>query len=268
MAISRLTSRENSLLKTIRLVSSGSRRAPAGLVVAEGSRVLNDVNACGCAVKAVIVSEEFGASKTEASLLQGWLSKNIRVCRTSEQIFQSVSDLRSPQGAIALIAIPEQTLDEVIPKQNPLVIFACGIQDPGNMGTIIRAAAAAGASLICIGQETVSPRNTKSIRASAGAFFRIPIVEHIDMDHFLTFCESHSIKVYRTDVRRGMPHTNADLKSACAVILGNEGSGLQADSCAGLPAIRIPMAGDVESLNVAMAGSIILFEALRQRSSQ
>lgn len=267
MAISRLTSRENALLKTIRLVSSGSHRAPEGLVVVEGSRVLDDVDACGCAVNAVLVSEGFGASKTEEALLRSWLSKNIRVCRTSEKIFQSVSDLRSPQGAIALVDIPERTLAETIPEQNPLVVFASGIQDPGNMGTIVRAAAAAGASILCTGRETVSPRNAKAIRASAGAFFRIPVVEHIDMDQFLIFCESRSIRVYRTDVRRGITHTSADLRSACAVVLGNEGSGLQADASALLPAIRIPMAGNVESLNVAMAGAIILFEALRQRTN-
>lgn len=268
MAISRLTSKENPLLKTIRLISSGSRRAPAGLVVAEGSRVLGELEACRCEIEAVLVSEDFGSSGKEEALLQSWLSRDVRICRTSRSIFRSVSHVRAPQGAIAIARFAERNLDSVLPGRNPLVVFACGIQDPGNLGTIIRAAAAAGVSLVCIGRETVSPRNPKTIRSSAGALFRIPIVENAEISRFLAYCKSHSIQAYRTDVRQGVPHTSADLKSPCAIVLGNEGGGIAGNSWADLPSIRIPMAEEVESLNVAMAAAIILFEALRQRTEE
>jgi TrmH family RNA methyltransferase len=265
MAISRLTSRENPLLKTIRLISSGSHRAPGGFLVAEGIRVLAETDACGCAIEAVVISEDFGASGKEKEILQRWLEKDVRICKTSESLFRSISDVRAPQGAIALVRFPERKLETIQPGRNALVLFACGIQDPGNMGTLIRAAAAAGASLVCTGKETVSARNPKAIRSSAGAVFRIPIAEHAETLDFLAYCGRHSIRAYRTDVLRGVPHTHADLKSPCAILLGNESSGITGHESAELPAIHIPMAAEVESLNVAMAGAIILFEALRQR---
>jgi TrmH family RNA methyltransferase len=228
--------------------------------------VLGEID--GRDLEAVLVSEDFGSAAKEETLLRNWLSKDVRVCRTSETIFRSVSDVRAPQGAIALVRLPERTLEEMPPDRNPLVVFACGVQDPGNLGTIVRASAAAGASLVCIGKETVSPWNPKAIRASAGTVFRIPIVDNAETARFLAFCESRSIQAYRTDVRQGMPHTRADLKSPCAVVLGNEGSGIAGNACTRLPAIRIPMARKIESLNVAMAGAIILFEALRQRTNE
>lgn len=267
MAIPFLTSKDNPLLKKIRLLSSGSRRAPSGLVIAEGMRVLAEVEACGCALEAVLISDGFGSSKNEEALLNGWLSKKACINRTSESLFRSVSDVKAPQGAIALVRFPERNLETMKPDGPPLILFACGIQDPGNLGTLIRTAAAAAASFVCTGKETVSPKNPKTIRASAGAVFRIPILEGVSVEEFLSYCRRHKIQAYRTDVRRGIPHTRADLNSPCAILLGNEGGGITIKDCSLLPAIRIPMAEKVESLNVAIAGAIVLFEAFRQRTA-
>lgn len=250
----------------MRLIASGARRAPAGFAVAEGMRVLGEICACGCEIDTVLISDGFGAAGKEEALLRQWQAKGVRICKTAETIFRSVSDVRAPQGAIALVRLPERKLEEMLPGPKPLVLFACGIQDPGNLGTLIRAAAAAGTSLVCTGRETVSPRNPKTIRASAGTVFRIPIVERVEFRDFLDYCGRYSIRAYRTDVRQGIPHTRADLISPCAILLGNEGSGLTGTEYAGLPAIHIPMAQNIESLNVAMAGTLVLFEALRQRT--
>lgn len=267
MAISRLTSKDNPLLKKIRLIASGSRRAPSGFAVAEGMRVLAELDPDTFRIEAVLASESFGASGKENALLQRWLANDVRICKVDENLFRSVSDVRAPQGAIALVRFPERTLDAVEPGRNALVLFACGIRDPGNLGTVIRAATAAGASFVCTGKETVSARNPKAIRASAGAVFRIPIVESIGTVDFLAYCRRHSIRAYRTDVIEGSPHTRVDLSAPCAIVLGNEGSGVPQHEWSALPAIRIPMAAGVESLNVAIAGAVILFEALRQRMS-
>ena len=266
MTDAQLTSRENALFKMIRLISSGSRRAPAELVVAEGVRVLQEIDKSGCQIDTVLLSEGFGDSTKEKALLDGWLARNVRICRTSESLFRSVSDVRAPQGAIALVRFPERKLGAEAPGKNALILFACGIQDPGNLGTVIRTAAAAGASLVCIGRKTVSPRNPKAIRASAGTIFRIPIVEHAEMSEFLEYCACHSIRAYRTDTLDGLAYSQADLRSPSAILLGNERSGITDEEGNELAALRIPMAEDVESLNVAMAGGIILFEASRQRT--
>ena len=213
----------------------------------------------------MVISERFGNSGKEEDLLNVWLSKRVRIYRVKANLFLSVSDVKTPQGAVALVRVPELVLDKIPRQQNALVLFACGIQDPGNLGTLIRTAAAAGATLVCTTKGTVSARNPKTIRASAGALFRIPVVEHAEISAFLRYCALCSIRAYRTDVCEGLPYTQADLASPCAILLGNEGSGIAQEQFAELSAIHIPMAEGVESLNVAMAGGIFLYEAWRQR---
>jgi TrmH family RNA methyltransferase len=265
MTMSQLTSRDNSLLKTIRLVSSGSRRAPRNLVVAEGIRVLEEVQRAAGAIEAVIFSEHFGSTGRERILLDAWHSEGIRTYKTSEKLLSSVSSVQAPQGAIALVHIPERSFDTTELAKDALIIFACGIQDPGNLGTLIRTAVAVNASLVCTTKGTVSARNPKAIRSSAGAFFRIPVFEDVDVLDFRRCCNLSSIQVYRTDARAGILYTKVNLKSSCAILLGNEGSGMAEEKFADFPAIRIPMAEGVDSLNVAIAGAVILFEVFKQR---
>ncbi len=265
MTLERLTSRHNPLLKIIRLISSGARRAPRNLVVAEGVRVLEEVHQCGCSLEAVVLSEDFGNSPREEALLRSWVSQGVRVCRADSRLFPTISDLETPQGAIALVRIPEFCIEEQSLAQDALLLFACGIQDPGNLGTLIRTAAAAGASMVCTSKGTVSARNPKSIRASAGAFFRIPVVERMEISDFVDYCQQHEVRIYRTDVRSGLPHTEIDFSKSSALLLGNEGQGIPRDLLKDIPAVHIQMAQGIESLNVATAGAILIFEASRQR---
>jgi TrmH family RNA methyltransferase len=265
MTFPQLTSKDNPLIKTIRRASLGSRRAPGQLVVAEGIRVLEEVNKAGCEVEAVVFSERFGATEREKCLLEIWCTRGVRIYKTKEALFKSISSVDTPQGAVALVRAPELALDRAQPGADALVLFACGIQDPGNLGTLIRTAAAAGTSLMCTTRGTVSARNPKVLRSSAGMFFHLPLVEHVEAFDFQSYCAFHAIRIYRTDAREGVPYTEADMRSPCAILLGNEGSGMVDEEFAGFPAIRIPMAQGVESLNVAMAGAVILFEASRQR---
>jgi TrmH family RNA methyltransferase len=265
MNVPHLTSRDNPILKTIRLVSSEARSSPPDLVVAEGLRVLEEVVDTGYEIQAAVISENFGSAERERFLLDAWQTKGVRVYRTDIKLFRSISSFKTPQGALALVRAPSRRFNNAMTGIKPLVLCACGVQDPGNLGTLIRTAAAAGVSLVCTTTGTVSARNPKTIRSSAGAFFRINPVEHVSTSEFLIYCSRHSIQAYRTDIHQGTIYTEADLHSPCAFILGNESSGVAMDELAALPAIRIPMAKGVESLNVAVAGAIILYEAMRQR---
>jgi RNA methyltransferase, TrmH family len=265
MTFHSLTSKDNPLLKTFRLVAACAPRAPKELVIAEGIRILEEVEQAGCDIESVIVSEDFGPAPREKDLLDRWRARRLHVCQTEGSLFQSISTVRTPQGAIALVRVPDQELHSFAPGPNPLILFSCRIQDPGNLGTLIRTAAAAGVALVCTSAGTVSARNPKSIRASAGAFFRLPVIEQVAIPDFKRFCALHSVRPYRTHARQGTIYTEADLKSSCAILLGNEGAGMDETEFSDFPAIRIPMAEDVESLNVAIAGAIILFEASRQR---
>jgi RNA methyltransferase, TrmH family len=265
MTVPQLTSKDNSVLKTIRLVSSGARRAPRQLVAAEGIRVLEEVERSGFAIEAVVLSEAFGSTPRERKLFDRWIARGLPLYQVKPILFQSLSAVETPQGAIALVKVPETTLESVPPAQNALILLACGIQDPGNLGALIRTAAAAGASLVATTKGTVSVRGPKVIRSSAGSIFHLPLVEHTEASNFRHYCEHHSIRMYRTEAREGVVYTEADLASPCAILLGNEGGGLSEGLFPDLPAIRIPLAPGIESLNVAAAGAILLFEAHRQR---
>jgi TrmH family RNA methyltransferase len=266
MTIRQITSRNNDLLKKIRLIASGSRRAPTGLAIAEGLRVLQEASKYNAIIETAVISEQFGNSGPEAELLRNWQRQKVDLLKVDEKLFKSISDVCSPQGAIALARLPLFPLAEAPAGPDSLILFACGIRDPGNLGTLIRSAAAAGASLVCTSPGTVSPRNPKAVRASAGALFRVAIAEEVDTESFLNHCRRHDIRVYRTDVQSGIPHTRADFRMPCALALGNESQGVSGNQWNESPAVRIVMAEGVESLNVAMAGTVLLFEAMRQRA--
>lgn len=263
--VTHLTSKENPLLKKIRLIQAGARRRPEELVLAEGTRIVKEANQSTYALNAVVFSESFASDERNQTLIRDLRSRKIQLFKVKEKLFGSLSGHQTPQGIVALVKVPPVSLP-LKTDMDALVVYACGIQDPGNLGTIIRTAAAAGATLICTSRETVSARNPKVIRSSAGAFFHLTPVEHIDPPVFLNYCRKHAIQLYRTDILNGIPYTESDLKCPCAIVLGNEGSGMMDEEFAEHPGIRIPMARGIESLNVALAGAVILFEASRQRS--
>ena len=269
MTFQQLTAKDNPLLKTIRKLVRHPEKSDTDLMAVEGVRMLEEVENAGCNIDAVVISENFGAEPRERRLLDRWLARDIRICRVNEEVFASVSDVRAPQGAMALVRMPQYLLHQLRPGNNPLILCALGIQDPGNLGTLIRTAAAAGADAVFTTRGTVAARNSKTLRATAGAFFHLPVVERLTAEELISYCVDHDISMFRTDTHEGIAHTRANLTAPCAIVLGNEGNGMDNEEAfTRLPAIRIPMAGNTESLNVAAAGAIILFEAFRQRETR
>ena len=265
MTYPRLTGKDNTLLKTLRKLNRNPGKNSEGQIAIEGVRVLEEAENSRCIVEAAVITESFGKEPREKQLLERWRARGIRVFLVSEKLFTSISAVRTPQGAMALGRTPRYFLNEIHPKERFLTLCASGIQDPGNLGTLIRIGAAAGADMILTTEGTVSTRNPKTIRASAGAFFTIPVVEHLKAGELISYCEQNGISMYRADAREGMSYTQADLACSCAIFLGNEGGGVSDSAFSRIPAIHIPMPGNVESLNVAAAGAIFLFEAVRQR---
>ncbi len=268
MPIRTLTSPSNPLLRTIRLVAEQARRAPAELVVAEGVRTLEEALNAGLEIRAAVISERCGHSERESELLSHLQDLPADLCVVPESIFSRLSSVQSPQGILALVRLPVLPLTAAALTKNPLLLCACGIQDPGNLGTLIRTADAAGASLVCALAGTVSCRNPKTIRASAGAVFRVPVAEHVPPQEFLAYCRSRSIAVLRALADGGLSCFETDFSKPCAILLGNEGSGIDPVLFPGTISVRVPMNPAAESLNVAVAGAVLLFEAFRQRSLQ
>jgi RNA methyltransferase, TrmH family len=261
-----ITSRDNQLLKTIRFAAGESRRISPDLVVAEGLRTVETAMGAGWPIEAAVYSEEFGAADREMMLLEKLADKAAQFCRTARALYKTVSSVNSPQGIIALVKVPVLSLNSMELPCNPLLVCAWGIQDPGNLGTIIRTACAAGASFVCTTSGTVSARNPKAIRSSAGAFFRIPVVGGADPGALLDFCHTNGIRVWVTSPHEGTLYFQSDLRPATAIFLGNEAQGMAEGSISDLPRLKIPMSAGTESLNVAAAGAVLLMEAFKQRS--
>ncbi len=251
----------------MRLVAAQARMAPPELVLAEGTRTLEEATRAGWPIESVLMSEAFPSCHREQLLLRTWAERKVKLFTSREAILDSVSEVVAPQGAIALVRVPAVSLDSVKTSGNPLILAAAGIQDPGNLGTLLRTADAAGCSFVCCLRGSVSARNPKVVRASAGAYFRIPIVESTTIAEFSCFCGSRAIRIYRSSAHDGPDYSSVSLRSSCAILLGNEGSGIPDEEWGQVPGIRIPMAPGIESLNVAAAGAILLFEARRQRTS-
>jgi TrmH family RNA methyltransferase len=264
--MSLLTSKEHPLAKQVRWVATQSRRAPRDLVLAEGLRVLEEATSSGCEIEAVLVTEDFGATEREKLLLSRWESADVRIARAAGPLLKSLSEVLTPQDALALVRVPILQLADLPVFSNPLIFCACGLQDPGNLGTLLRTALAAGASWGCSISGTVSARNPKVIRSSAGAFFRLPFVEDLKASEFLLYCKERGIRMFQADPCAGARYTEIDFTQPTATLLGNEAQGMQGKEWLEVSKVRIPMAPGIESLNVATAGALLLFEAFRQRS--
>jgi len=269
MSTRSLTSKNNPVVKTVRLLATQARRAPAELTLVEGVRSVEEVLRANIEISTVLISDNFGDSERGLRLREVLVQSGLKIYQIPEALFRSLSDVKASQGILALVRIPARKLITDLAADRPLLLCAAGIQDPGNLGTLIRAAAAAGASMVCTLSGTVSVRNPKTVRASAGAVFHIPFIEELAPEGFLEFCRRRSIPVLRSSAHEGNCYFREDLTGPCAILLGNEGSGVdRAAWAAGLRSVHIPMAPGAESLNVAVAGAILMFEALRQRTSR
>jgi TrmH family RNA methyltransferase len=179
----------------------------------------------------------------------------------------------TPQGIAALVHAPAWSVEQsCVPARKPLVLIAAGLQDPGNVGTLVRSAEAFGAACVLTTAGTVSPWNPKAVRASAGSAFRVPVMRVSTEE--LTALRRDGLDLFAAvaeESRSGPPPVaaaDADLTGACALMIGNEGAGLAAEWLElAAHRITIPTPGPVESLNAAIAGSLLLYEAARQRAT-
>lgn len=257
-----VTSRTNPHVKQLRAAFAGNARLAQGLVGIEGENLVFEAVRSGIRLERIFVADDRRVPE--------WVPARAQVVEMGREVLRSAVDTLAPQGIAALVYPPEWSLDEVcVPASRPLVLIAAGLQDPGNLGTLVRSAEAFGAACVLTTVGTVSIWNPKALRASAGSAFRTPVLR-VDpaevrgvldkgLQLFAAVAESSAGVVRVAD---------ADLTGACAVMVGNEGSGI-ADEWLQLAEhrITIPMPGPVESLNAAIAGSLLLYEAARQRVS-
>jgi TrmH family RNA methyltransferase len=213
----------------------------------------------GIAVREVFVAEERG------DLQERCEDMSLDVTIVPDHVLRAVADTTTPQGMVAVAAIPKARLRD-IPAEADLILVLAEVRDPGNAGTLVRSAAAAGAGAVVFTEASVDPYAPKTVRASAGALFAVPIVRNVPLADATQALSDRGLSVYLAEAWEGPPVFEADLTEPVAFIVGNEAHGIPETGASHPGALSIPMPGGTESLNVAIAGSILLYETVRQRS--
>ncbi len=256
-----ITSKENPIYKLIKALSQKKVRESSGLFLIEGTRLLEEANNRGIKIKYLIINETV---KNVPKINQG-----CQVLRLPNNLFKKISDTVSPQGIIAVAEQIEISLADIILNVNPLVVVLNGLQDPGNLGTIIRTSAAAGATAVLLTEGTVDLYNPKVIRSTMGSLFQVPIINGLDDSEAVKWLNYHSINIMVADLDGEEYYYSANLKKPFALVIGNENRGTNDIwRKAAYKKIKIPLLGSTESLNASVATGIILYEAVRQRLSK
>jgi RNA methyltransferase, TrmH family len=259
--IRHITSRQNALVKDLRRAFQQAELVE-GHAAIEGVRVIEEAIRSGLRFKAVFFSD---SAEPRMDKLLPQISNHTEILGLSDEVFSSAVATETPQGVAALVHWPGFSLDGVLQKSEPLLLGAMGIQDPGNLGTIIRSAEAFGASAVLLGEKTVSEFNPKVIRSSAGSSFRLPTV-HIRHQQ-VNELKQRDLRIIATSSHKGTPIHEMDLTGGLAILVGSEGAGVPREYMnVADDFIRVPHNDIVESLNAAVAASVILYEAQRQRA--
>ncbi len=259
-----ISSAVNPLLKDVRRAIARGGLTEEGYLVAETFHLLEEALRSDCAVKVVLCSESVqSAVESHVKRLAG-----MRVAVVADQVFPFISGTEASQGVIALVEPPIWNLPQLF-RGRSLVVVLDGLQDPGNAGTIARAAEAFGATGIMFLKGTVSPFNPKALRASAGSLFRVPFAYGLD-----SALARAALQQNKLDVYAGVPSSSrlpskplgeVDFSRRCAIVVGNEARGVS-PNCGQPPSTSPSPTSGVESLNAAVAAAILLYEARRQRS--
>jgi len=269
MVVQPLDSAENKLIRQIkRFATSHHARVKNQRTVVEGGRLIEEALGAGFRPHVVVYSPRWVAKPDGRALIQRLEAAGARPLYITDRLFDSLSALEAPPGVMAVVDLPPwRSLDEVLdPDPVPWIIVADAIQDPGNLGTLVRAALAAGARTVAVTPGTVEPFNPKTIRASAGAIFRLPVVRLADA--WPSVLRQQGFRLYAAVVENGLPYGAVDWHVPLAIILGNEGNGLNLRTLAGAEPITIPMSPAANSLNVSMAGTVLAFHAAYVRQSK
>ena len=280
-----ITSRDNKWLKRFRaaLKGKGPEADAEEVIGVEGPKLIEDAVRSGLAVEGLLVCDA-GEKQLERILSVGRESESgiprSRVLRTTDKLFAGVAGTETPQGVAALLRPPEWDFQDVLRGkasadgaylgEAPLVVVIAGVQDPGNVGTILRSAEAFGASGVIAARGTADPWSPKAMRASAGSALRVPLLRGTAIPVVLAQLKMAGVKIFAASAKPGTPESlSTSLQGPAAVFIGNEGAGLPPEVLKAADAtISIPISGDVESLNAGVAASVILFEVARQRRNQ
>ena len=234
-------------------------RAAESAFLIEGPTVIGDAFDAGAELRDVFLED----SDDNQALRNHLESREVPLWTVGRDVIKALTETVTPQGAVAVASDPTLRIESL--SEPDLVVVLADVRDPGNAGTLIRSSLAAGASAVVFTKGSVDPLHPKVARAAAASLFGLPVVSGVELNEALGFLKDSGLSLIGTSAA-GSSVYDADLTSPIALVLGNEARGLPDEIEARLDSVvGIPMPGPAESLNVSVAGSVLLFEALRQR---
>ena len=261
-----ISSTANAQVKRVAALGKKAKfRKETGLFVVEGPRMVGELTKER--IEAVYATEKFLSLPENREMIKGLKTEAV-----TEEVLKAMSDTQSPQGILALARQYEYSLEDVLQageRGTPLLMILETLQDPGNLGTILRAGEGAGVTGIIMDRDTADIYNPKVIRSTMGSVFRVPFVYVDDLKSTLHLLKARGVRLFAAHLKGQAPYDQADYRGSSGFLIGNEGAGLSEDVAQLADQyVKIPMAGKVESLNAAIAASILMFEAARQRRNE
>lgn len=258
--LTRIASEGNSRLKLVRKLAAKKTRDEEGKFIIEGINLVEEAVLKDVDVDYILVSDEFKAD----IFVEKCDAKGIPVFEVPAPVFEKLCNAENGVGILAVVRKPDATLE--LPDKEANILVLDRVQDPGNIGTMIRTAVAAGYGMIVAVKGTADVYSAKVLRATAGMIFDIPIVYVNDAGEVREFVDRTGHRLVVTDPAGGKPYYEEDINNGIALVIGNEGNGIS-DELMSIADIRvtIPMKGDIESLNAAISAAILMYEAIRAR---
>ena len=263
-----IRSRSNALVQRLRALKEKGVRGGDGLMLLEGAKLVAEALAAGVEVVEAATSARFGHVPAEARVAEELEARNVPVRRMEGALLSRLSELETSPGVLAIARRPD--FDEsALYRGVPLLVIAVGLQNPGNLGGLLRSSEAAGASGAYLTEGSADAFSWKALRGSMGSAFRLPQVRGISARTALDRARDRGLQVVATDAHASRAYDEVDFRRPTALLFGAEGSGLAAEIAASADRrVRIPMRASVESLNVGVAAGVLLFEAARQRRAR
>lgn len=261
MALNEILSVQNPRVKLWVQLQNRKGRDKLGQYIIEGTHLVEEAIKANAPVRTIVYDLDKGLPNALYQAAQD----RVEWIGVSPQVLEKCSDTETPQGIMAILDKATESAAELLTAEQALVVAIDGVQDPGNLGTIIRSCDAVGATGIVLGKGTVDLYNPKTIRSTMGSLFHLPIISG-DLLEWLPKATAHGAQVIGTSLQATSSCYDVDFTKPTWLVLGNEGQGMSAEVAELVTKpIIIPMQGQAESLNVAMAGTVLLFEAARQR---
>lgn len=262
-----ISSRQNSSVQRYRtLAREHAQDDQERRLLLEGLHLLKEARAAGLAIDSAAFAREMLASSDVQALARTLADAGAEVFAVSDSVLAAMSPARTPSGVVAIALRPPSSIASMLVRAPQLVVVATDVQDPGNVGAIVRAAEAAGATGVVACGSSADPFGWKALRGSMGSAFRLPVARG-SLDAAISACRAASLQVLAATPRDGRAFFEVNLTRPCALVFGGEGPGLPEQVLARADArVSIPMQRPVESLNVAVAAALLLYEAYRQRS--